>query len=84
MVENVSEIEDIARKIRRYLLDHPNAADSLEGIVHWWLVRQQVEFSAEKVKMALDYLVRNDLISKSTTVGGKVVYANLKKPPRLH
>lgn len=84
MVENISEVEDIAGKIRRYLLDHPNAADSLEGIVHWWLVRQQVEFSAEKVKMALDYLVSNDLISKSTTVGGKVVYANMKKASRIH
>lgn len=84
MVGSVSDIEEIAREIRRYLLDHPNAADSLEGIAHWWLVRQQVEFSVEKVKMALDYLVRNDLISKSTTVGGEVVYGNMKKYSRLH
>jgi hypothetical protein len=27
MVENVSQIEEIASKIRRYLLEHPNAAD---------------------------------------------------------
>jgi hypothetical protein len=84
MVENTSEIEDIAGKIRCYLLEHPNAADSLEGIVHWWLVRQQVEFSAVKVKMALDYLVSNDLISKSTTVGGQVVYANMKRSSTVH
>jgi hypothetical protein len=84
MVENVSEIEDIAGKIRCYLLNHPNAADSLEGIVHWWLVRQHVEFSVEKVKMALDYLVSNDLISRSTTVGGQVVYSNMKKASRPH
>jgi hypothetical protein len=84
MATNVSDIEEIARKIRRYLLDHPNAADSLEGIVHWWLVRQQVEFSTEKVKMALDYLVGNDLISKSTTVEGKVLYANGKRAAKPH
>lgn len=84
MAENVSDIEEIARKIRRYLLDHPNAADSLEGIVHWWLVRQQVEFAAEKVKMALDYLVGNDLISKSTTVEGTVLYANRKRASKPH
>lgn len=35
MVVNRSEVEDIAGKIRRYLLDHPNAVDSLEGAVHW-------------------------------------------------
>lgn len=84
MPQNVSDIEEIARKIRRYLIDHPNAADSLEGIVHWWLVRQQVEFSAEKVKMALDYLVGNDLISKSTTTQGTVVYGSRKRASRPH
>lgn len=83
MAENVSEIEEIAHKIRRYLSDHPNAADSLEGIVHWWLARQQVELSAEKVKMALDYLVCNDLIARTTMVGGKVVYAN-KRAAKPH
>lgn len=84
MAENISDVEEIACKIRRYLSDHPNAADSLEGIVHWWLVRQQVEFSAQKVKMALDQLVSNGLISKSKTLEGKVLYANVKKPSKLH
>ena len=84
MAENVSDIEEIAGKIRRYLSDHPNAADSLEGIVHWWLVRQQVEFSTENVKKALDYLVSNGLISRSKTLEGKVLYANKKKTPKAH
>lgn len=84
MAENVSDIEEIAHKIRRYLSDHPNAADSLDGVVHWWLARQQVELSAEKVKMALDYLVSNDLMSRTTTAGGKEVYANMKRAAKPH
>ena len=83
MVKNISEIEEIARQIRRYLLDHPNAADSAEGVAQWWLASQQIQFPTEKVKMALDYLVKNDFISKSSTSGGKAVYAN-KKTSRTH
>ncbi len=84
MTEDQSEIEEIARNIRGYLSDHPDAADSLEGIVHWWLLRQQIRFTSEKVKQALDYLVSRDLIARSVTLEGKEVYTNIRKAPRLH
>ncbi|NIR30220.1 MAG: hypothetical protein GWN84_13100 [Gammaproteobacteria bacterium] len=68
------EIALIAREIRNYLATHPDAVDSLEGVVKWWLTRQRYEESTAKVMRALDYLVQQRLISKRVLADGRMVY----------
>ena len=73
---------DLAAEICRYLDSHPNAADSVEGIVRWWLPRQRLADNAELTQRALDYLVANNEVKATTTVDGRVVYRRVTEPDR--
>ena len=60
------DLDWLANEIRDYLDTHPNAADSVEGVAKWWLRRQRYEQALENVRKALDYLVRQGLVAKSS------------------
>lgn len=70
------DITTIAQEIEQYLLAHPNAVDSLEGIVKWWLTRQRYEEAIEQVQKSLDHLIDKGVILKNFIADGKVVYAS--------
>ena len=52
----------IAVDILSYLSRNPEAKDTLEGIVDWWLLQQEIERKVVNVKKVLDELVREELI----------------------
>lgn len=85
MTNEPAEVNDdiavIASQIDRYLKSHPNAADSAEGILRWWLARQRYEESIQKVEQALALLLRQGAVSKRTLVDGKVLYVGAKRSP---
>jgi hypothetical protein len=45
-----------------YLAEHPDAQDTLEGIVEWWLMEQRIVNQTARVREALDELVDGELI----------------------
>ena len=47
----------IKNEILKYLLEHPDAQDTLEGIIEWWLLQQKIKFQTARVKEALLELV---------------------------
>jgi len=51
-----------AYRILKYLAENPDAQDTLEGIVQWWLLDRLTEGHAARVKEALAELVGADLI----------------------
>lgn len=68
------ELLDLADEILRYLQNHPNAVDTVEGIAKWWVWRQRITELVNRVQLALDYLVeQRSLITRE--VAGKVVYS---------
>lgn len=71
-----SELEDVARAIRRYISSRPNATETVEGVARWWLVRQRYEDSVETVQEALNYLESSGKVTKLQIPGGKVVYCS--------
>lgn len=71
------EIARLAQDIQRYLLAHPHAADSVEGVLGWWLPRQRYEESAAKVQQALEFLAQRGAVTKRV-LAGKVVYGNAR------
>ena len=52
----------IAREILVYLLDHPEAKDTLDGIVEWGLLERKIKYQTDIVKQALAELVGRGLI----------------------
>ncbi len=74
MVQNDNEIGRLIQEIEQYLLTHPNAADTIEGIAKWWLQQQRYMDSVECIHNALDVLIERGLVKKRTNADGKNIY----------
>ena len=60
--------------IEDYLLQHPNAADSEQGIAKWWVPAMGLEASAQEVADALESLRGLGVLERKRLPGGRVVY----------
>lgn len=69
------EIQAIANEISRYLSRHQFAADTIEGICHWWISKQRIEEEQRRVLAALDYLLKNQKISSRQLPDGSLLYS---------
>ena len=49
-------------KVLSYLAEHPLAQDTLEGIVEWWLLEQQIQHWTPNVEAALASLIKQKLV----------------------
>lgn len=52
----------MVRDVLSYLVKNPDAQDTLEGIVEWWLLERKIESRTAKVKEVLAELVAKGLI----------------------
>jgi hypothetical protein len=57
-----SKKSEVSDAILWYLLKHPDAQDTLEGIVHWWLVAHMIETRTNIVKEAIAELVSRQFL----------------------
>jgi hypothetical protein len=64
----------IGNEILAYLIDHPKARDTLEGIVEWWLLERAIKFQEAQVKKALAELVTNGLVIEQKGYDSKIHY----------
>ena len=53
----MSATDELTNEILKYLLVHPDAEDTLDGIARFWVARQQIELRIEQTKAALNDLV---------------------------
>jgi hypothetical protein len=52
----------VASDILAYLVEHPDAEDTLQGILEWWLLEQQIKKWTAEVQMALAELVSQNMV----------------------
>jgi len=78
--------EEIELTLLAYLHRHPLAADTLRGIVSWWLPRQRYESGCQRIEQALDTLVAKGELRRDRLPDGEVLYAlnNRARPPQRH
>jgi hypothetical protein len=62
-------------RILDYLREHPRAADSLEGIAGWWLLRQQVCETLSAVRQGLERLTADGIVTERRSADGRVLYS---------
>ena len=60
--------------ILAYLVDNPDAGDTFEGIVEWWLLHQRIKFETRTVSAAVAKLVDEGLIVEEKGSDSRVVY----------
>lgn len=68
------QIEKIANEITRYLQQHQFAADTMEGICHWWITKQHIEEDQKCVLAALEYLIQHEQLIYRHLPDGSVLY----------
>ena len=71
------DIESISEEIQHYLINHPRAADTLEGITRWWLTRQRYEEGKENVQQALYLLVSRKRLTITMNSDGTFIYKGI-------
>jgi predicted transcriptional regulator len=70
----IPTVKQIEHAILSYLLEHPRADDTVEGIVEWWLLRQEVQRQTVTVKEALRNLVRKEFVLAVRKKDGRLHY----------
>jgi len=65
--------EQVSREILRYLVKHPDAKDTIEGILKWWLPDGRV-WKRGEVHEALNLLTSKGLLTRRGTVPSKEIY----------
>jgi hypothetical protein len=58
----IPDISQIAHEIMAYLAEHPNAQDTLEGIVQWWILERKIKYQKAMVQEAIRELVAKGLV----------------------
>jgi hypothetical protein len=56
-------------EILRYLMKHPEAKDTIEGIAKWWIERERRQPTLKEVERALSFLLSKDLILQTQRKG---------------
>jgi len=60
--------------ILRYLAASPRAADTVEGVVNWWLPRQRYHDTYEAIEKILGELAAEGRVVKTRLPDNKVIY----------
>ena len=64
----------VVSKIVAYLMEHPEVQDTLEDIVEWWLLEQQIKCRTVQVKEALAELVARGFVLERKGSDGHLLY----------
>jgi hypothetical protein len=67
-------ITRVAEAICAYLVRHPDAADSEDGIAAWWMPPMGLQASVAEVAAALARLCREGRIEQQRLPDGRVIY----------
>jgi len=68
------EADTIAAALELYLNAHPQAADTLENIGHWWFTACSTGIDREALALAVERLVGGGRLSKEESADGSVIY----------
>lgn len=82
--DSARERREACYHILAYLADNPNAGDTFEGILEWWLLHQRIKFESRIVSEAVAKLVDEGLIEEGKGCDSRVVYRILGGAHNVH
>lgn len=68
------EKPEIAYEILAYLSENPDAQDTLEGIIEWWLLERRIRSETRNVKEALARLIADGQLVERTGKDQRIHY----------
>lgn len=72
--DSSANVNEVARLILSYLETHSDAGDTLEGIIKWWVLSQQLDESMTVVQRALHELKDKGVIVERQGPDRRVIY----------
>jgi len=66
--------DEVIQGILQYLVEHPDAKDTPEGILKWWRLEGKSEWRREDVQNALDFLTSKGWLTKRKAIPSKEIY----------
>jgi hypothetical protein len=64
-----------ASEILDYLARHPDAQDTIDGIIHWWIPDARIRNAAEKIANSVAQLVERGFLSQKPAADGQILYS---------
>jgi Fe2+ or Zn2+ uptake regulation protein len=74
--------ESIEKMILAYLEKNPDAADTAEGILKFWMQRENAEITSAKVSHTLEKLLKKGLLQAFQSADGTLYYKLKKDHPK--
>jgi hypothetical protein len=72
-------VRQVAAEIDRYCAAHPQARDTIEGIM-WWVQIQRTEELRDHVALAVSWLVSQGRLEQHELHDGSVVFGSRRQP----
>jgi hypothetical protein len=69
-----TKLPKLALQILRYLREHPEAQDTVEGIMVWWVSERAIKNWLPQVRRSLAALVARGYLEKRKTADGRLFY----------
>ncbi len=73
-LDPIEQQREVRYHILAYLCDNPDAGDTFDGIVEWWLLHQRIKFETRNISEAVRKLVAEGLIVKDEGFDSRVTY----------
>lgn len=74
MKPSQSNLSPIACDILAYLAEFPRAQDTVEGIMQWWVLRQEIKRMTTMVETGIAELVAQKMVLERRSKDGRVHY----------
>lgn len=70
----INQTDEIRRFILDYLAEHPDAGDSLTGIVDQWLIDRRIKYETRSVFEVVAQLVSDGLLVETKKADSEMIY----------
>jgi hypothetical protein len=70
------DVRRAADEIRAWFQANPRAAETLRGIVQWWLMQQRFEEAWHTVELALGQLMEEGVVKRTILPDGGALYSS--------
>jgi hypothetical protein len=73
-VPNEPSLPAPAPEILAYLARHPDAQDTIDGILHWWVLDSCIRQWAPRIAATLQQLVDGGFLEQQPSADGRIFY----------
>lgn len=75
MTQNETTREELIAEILRYVVAHPNAKDTIDGIQKWWLPKNIKPEGKRKTEEALNFLAAKGWLNARSSPQAETIYS---------